>query len=74
MSVEQPWSGSLLAAPETHRGIGFPPGMVMFASAWQPEATEGGETQVRLQILQSPVDPRQAERSLGHHTDLKVYF
>lgn len=64
--MEQLWSGLLLAAPETQRGMGYPPGMVIFASAWQPEATEGGAAQVRVQTVQFPIDPREADRSLGH--------
>lgn len=66
MLVEQFWSGLLLAAPETQRRMGFPPGMVIFASAWQPEATEDGAAQVRVQIVQFPVDLSVAEISLGH--------
>lgn len=31
---------------QKQRGTGFPPGMVIFA--WQPEATEGEEAQVRV--------------------------
>lgn len=57
---------------QKQRGTGFPPGMVIFA--WQPEATEGEEAQVRVWILQFPVDPREAERSPSHPTVLQVYL
>lgn len=57
--MEQLWSWLPLAAPETQRGMGFPPGMVTFASAWQPEATEHEAAQLGVQIaVQFPVDLR----------------
>lgn len=49
---------------------GIPPGTVIFASAWQTEATGGGAAQVRLPILKSYVDTREAERSQRHHIGL----
>lgn len=72
--VELLWSGSLLAAPETQRGIGCSPGMVIFDSAWNPEATEDGAAQGRVWILWFPVDSREDEMSLGHSTVLEVYL
>lgn len=55
--------------------MGFPPGMVTFASAWQPEATEHEAAQLGVQIaVQFPVDLREAEVSLGHVQFQKSIF
>ena len=52
----------------------IPPGVVIFASAWQPEATGGGAAHLRLPILQSPIDLREAERCQSHHIGLGIYL